>query len=120
MRVDWDSLTNKSISKLGVVSEILFEEIEALDHFVGRVFYDVGLFVALMMWSFGLVWIFFAFAAFTRSERGAFNLGLWALTFPLGVFANCTVQLGDELSSHFFWVVGMVFTVKSRACVIKG
>jgi tellurite resistance protein TehA-like permease len=91
-----------------MVSEVLFEEIEELDHFVGRVFYDLGLFLALMMWAFGLVWLFFAVATVIKTRTFPFNLGWWALTFPLGVFANCTVQLGDELSSTFFWVVGSV------------
>jgi tellurite resistance protein TehA-like permease len=37
-----------------------------------------------------------------------FNIGWWGFTFPLGVFASSTVQMGTELPSRFFNVIGTV------------
>ena len=80
----------------------------------GQIFYAAGILVALIMWGFGLVWLFFAIASLSR-QRFPFNLGWWGFTFPLGVFAFATNQLGKELPSTFFNVLG---TIISLAVVI--
>ncbi|KAF1953555.1 hypothetical protein CC80DRAFT_494452 [Byssothecium circinans] len=76
----------------------------------GQIFYTNGLFIGLVMWGFGIVWLFFAVAAITRS-RFPFNLGWWGFTFPLGVYALATVQISIELPSLFFKVLGTVFSI---------
>lgn len=38
-------------------------------------------------------------------------MGWWGFTFPIGVFAVCTTQFGDELDSKAFRVVGTGLSV---------
>ena len=42
----------------------------------GDVLYIVGWLVALIMWGFAIVWLFFALASITRS-RFPFNMGMF-------------------------------------------
>jgi len=76
----------------------------------GQVLYVIGILVGLLMWGCGLVWLFFAVASITRSKF-PFNLGWWGFTFPLGVYAVATTQLGKELSSRFFNILGTIFSL---------
>ena len=75
----------------------------------GEIFYAMGVLAALVMWGFGLVWLFFALASITRNKF-PFNLGWWGFTFPLGVFATATTTLAKELPSGFFKVLGTIFS----------
>ncbi|OQE44223.1 hypothetical protein PENCOP_c002G04217 [Penicillium coprophilum] len=114
------------IQKLGIAVKRIFPLTGTLSTGSGDTFYDVGFLMALLMWSFGCLWLFFAVAAILRSRKFPFNLGWWAFTFPLGVFTNCTNQLGQEMPSRFFrvlatilavsvvllWIVVSLFTIK--------
>ena len=80
------------------------------DLLAGRIFYINGLFIGIIMWGFGIVWLFFAIASLSRT-RFPFNLGWWGFTFPLGVYATATVQISKELPSAFFKVVGTIFSL---------
>lgn len=71
------------------------------------VLYVVGWLMALIMWGFGLVWLFFALASISRSKF-PFNMGWWGFTFPLGVFTLSTTTIGKEMPSKFFEVLGTV------------
>lgn len=73
----------------------------------GEILYILGWLIATIMWGFGLVWLFFAFASITRSKF-PFNMGWWGFTFPLGVFTTSTTQMAKELPSEFFKVLGTV------------
>jgi tellurite resistance protein TehA-like permease len=75
----------------------------------GDTFYDIGLLIGLLLLSFGCLWQFFAVAAIIRSKKFPFNLGWWAFTFPLGVFTTRTNQLGQEMPSRLFRVLGTVY-----------
>lgn len=79
-----------------------------MDAEAGSIFYTVGFLGALILWSFGLVWLFFALASIVRSKTFPFNIGWWGFTFPLGVFATCTCEMGMELPSKFFRILGTV------------
>lgn len=72
--------------------------------------YVVGFAVAIIMWGYGLVWLFFALASVTRSKF-PFNMGWWGFTFPLGVYTVSTTTIAAELPSTFFKVLGMVFSL---------
>lgn len=74
----------------------------------GDTLYDVGFLLGLFLWAFGSLWLFFAAASIIRSKKFPFNLGWWAFTFPLGVYSTCTCQLGREMPSRFFAVLGTV------------
>ena len=76
----------------------------------GEVLYIVGWLVALIMWGFGLAWLFLAVASISRS-RFPFNMGWWGFTFPIGVFAMSTMTLGREMPSLFFEITGIVSLV---------
>jgi tellurite resistance protein TehA-like permease len=73
----------------------------------GPILYVLGFAIALVMWGFGLVWLFFAVASITRSKF-PFNMGWWGFTFPLGVYAVATTTIAKELPSMFFKVIGTV------------
>ncbi|KAF5027327.1 hypothetical protein F66182_571 [Fusarium sp. NRRL 66182] len=76
----------------------------------GQFFYLSGILTALVLWGFGLVWLFFALATISR-RRFPFSLNWWAFTFPLGVYTVATTTLAQELPSRFFRVLGTIFSV---------
>jgi tellurite resistance protein TehA-like permease len=94
--------------KLGQCAREIFPKTQTLEQASGPTFYTLGFLIALILWSFGLVWLFFALASIVRSKNFPFNIGWWGFTFPLGVFASSTVQMGTELPSRFFNVLGTV------------
>ncbi|RMX79831.1 hypothetical protein D0869_08010 [Hortaea werneckii] len=104
------------IMQLGKVAMTVFRETDSLpaaaSHVLpGEVLYTVGFLVALFLWGFGLVWLFFAVATVYRTPKFPFNMGWWGFTFPLGVYATSTTMLGSELPSAFFRVLGTIFSV---------
>jgi tellurite resistance protein TehA-like permease len=99
---------NNRIQKLGQVSQKIFPQTHTLRPGTGEIFEILGFFVGLLLWSFGLLWLFFAVASILRTRKFPFNLGWWAFTFPLGVYATSTCQLGREMPSRFFRVMGTV------------
>ena len=70
--------------------------------------YVFGWVVALVMWGFAIVWLFFALASISRSKF-PFNMGWWGFTFPLGVLTVSTTTIGKETGSRFFNVLGTVW-----------
>jgi len=78
--------------------------------------YAGGLVTGLILWGLGLCWYTLAFAmtinhVIKKENRtffhpAKFSVGLWALTFPIGVFATATNILATELESPAFRVIG--------------
>lgn len=95
--------------KLGQGAQKLFPQTHTLEGSSGPTFYTVGFLVALLMWAFGFAWLFFASASIVHSRTFPFNIGWWGFTFPLGVYALSTCQLGRELPSRFFSILGTVW-----------
>jgi len=101
------------IMQLGKVAMQLFPKTGTLSSSTtnsGEILYVLGWFVAVIMWGFGLVWLFFAAASISRNKF-PFNMGWWGFTFPLGAFASSTTMMGKELPSRFFNVLGTIFSV---------
>ncbi|KAF9881741.1 wyosine base formation [Colletotrichum karsti] len=73
----------------------------------GEILYFLGIFLALIMWGFALVWLSFALISIATMQKFPFNMGWWGFTFPLGVMATCTGMLAQELDSSFFRVATM-------------
>lgn len=76
--------------------------------------YAVTIPIALVIWGLGLVWLVLAVAFLidlAMVQSLAFNLGFWGFTFPLGVFCTATTQLGKELDSGGFRVLGTVLSL---------
>ncbi len=94
--------------KLGKVAQKVFPQTSTLGATAGDVFYSFGFLIGILLWAFGLVWLTFAVITLLMTKSFPFNMGWWALTFPLGVFTTCTCTLGDELPSRFFSVLGTV------------
>ncbi|KAJ4167701.1 Plasma membrane sulfite pump involved in sulfite metabolism [Fusarium falciforme] len=101
------------IQLLGQVSLKLFKRNNFIPAapMAGQFFYVAGILIALVMWGFGLMWLFFALAALYRRRRFPFNLNWWAFTFPLGVYAVATTTLAQELPSVFFKVLGTILSI---------
>ncbi|KAL6360218.1 hypothetical protein LRP88_05921 [Fusarium phalaenopsidis] len=101
------------IQLLGQVSLKLFKSNNFIPAapLAAQFFYVAGTLIALLMWGFGLMWLFFALAALYRRRRFPFNLNWWAFTFPLGVYAVATTTLAQELPSVFFKVLGTILSV---------
>jgi hypothetical protein len=102
-----------TIMYLGSVSRTVFPQTQFFHDLpvAGDIFFVLGGFIALIMWSFGLTWLCFALASIYKMRPFPFNMGWWGFTFPLGVFAVSTIQFGVQMPSLFFRVLGTVFSV---------
>src|SRR5262249_15026486 len=76
----------------------------------GDILYTLGSMTAIILWGFGLMWLFFAVMSVTR-QKVPFSQGWWAFTFPLGVFAMSTLTMGINLPSKAFQALGTLFGV---------
>ncbi|KPB69596.1 TDT family transporter [Pseudomonas cannabina] len=76
---------------------------------VGTVAAGIGVMVGTLFWGLGLWWMALAVLITARYFRQGlkFNLGWWAFTFPLGVYALATLKLGATLQLGFFDLFGM-------------
>ncbi|KAJ5504959.1 hypothetical protein N7463_007833 [Penicillium fimorum] len=99
------------IQKLGKSAQTIFPKTHTLSESTGEIFYSVGFLIGMLLWAFGVVWLCFAVATLVKTRKFSFNLGWWALTFPLGVFTTCTCTMGQELPSRFFSVLGTILSV---------
>lgn len=72
-----------------------------------------GLFVALVLWGFGIWWMVMAIAFTLRylNEGLPFNMGWWGFTFPLGVYNSATYLLAKETGYFIFLPLGALFTI---------
>ena len=98
------------ILKLGQVSLTVFPTMNTLIPSAGQTIYVIGFLTALLMWGFGLAWLFWALASFGRS-KSQFNMGWWSIVFATSVFTGSTIALGQEMTSRFFNVLGTVSLV---------
>ncbi|KAI0439142.1 voltage-dependent anion channel-domain-containing protein [Xylaria telfairii] len=76
----------------------------------GEILYTLGYMTAIILWGFGLMWLFFVVMSVTR-QKVPFGQGWWAFTSPLGVFAMSTLTMGINLPSKAFQALGTLFGV---------
>lgn len=105
-----------AIMQLGKVALELFPDTQSLPEteqslLAGKILYTSGFLIAIVMWGFGLVWLFFAIASIAITPKFPFNMGWWGFIFPLGVYTVSTLTLGEEISSAFFNILGTAFSV---------
>lgn len=102
-----------AITYLGHVSRRVFPATRFFSDLpvAGDIFFINGVFIALIMWAFGLTWLCFALASIYKSRPFPFNMGWWGFTFPLGVMALSTMELGNIFPSLFFKILGTIFAV---------
>lgn len=98
------------IMQLGKVAAKVFPETKTLHPMAGEMLYVLGWFIAIVLWGFGLAWLFFAVASIARTKF-PFNMGWWGFTFPIGVFTMATISFAQELPSAFFRILGTVLAV---------
>ncbi|ONM45140.1 C4-dicarboxylate ABC transporter [Halopseudomonas pachastrellae] len=80
---------------------------------VGAVAQGLGVIGGLLLWGLGLWWLLLALLILGRYLRDGipFNLGWWAFTFPLGVYALATLKLAEVLQLAFFSLFGQALVV---------
>ncbi|KAJ2785544.1 Plasma membrane sulfite pump involved in sulfite metabolism [Coemansia javaensis] len=74
---------------------------------LGATMYHLGVVAALLAWGSAAFWALHAVLSVAYQRRTApipFNIGWWALVFPLGVFASLTADLGEALDMRAFGV----------------
>ncbi|EGX92895.1 C4-dicarboxylate transporter/malic acid transport protein, putative [Cordyceps militaris CM01] len=76
-----------------------------------EILYVLGVFLALVMWGFALLWVSFALISLATTAHFPFNMGWWGFTFPLGVWGTCTSLLAANLDSQFFKVATMIISL---------
>lgn len=91
--------------QLGIIAVKIFDETGTLIPNTGETFFVVGVLVALVMWEFGLMWLFFALASIARS-RFPFNIGWWAFTFPIGIYTFLEARNMPECVVQRIWAMG--------------
>lgn len=77
---------------------------------VGAMAHGLGVVAATLLWGCGVWWLLLAVLVTARYLRTGlpFNLGWWAFTFPLGVYALATLKLGALFGHPFFDMMGTV------------
>lgn len=110
----YEQANDCSILYLGSISIKLFDSTDTLPAargIAGPILYVAGFMIAFLFWGFGLVWLILALGSIYKARPFPFNMGWWGFTFPLGVFAGSTIQIGEELPSMAFKVFGTVSIV---------
>ena len=84
---------------------------------VGMIAQGVGLLAGVLLWGFGLWWLFLAILITIRYFRAGvpFNLGWWGYTFPLGVYTLATLRRGSALHLSVFTVAEAVLATALAA-----
>ncbi|KAL4791362.1 voltage-dependent anion channel [Aspergillus venezuelensis] len=100
--------------KLGKAAQTIFPQTGTLEEIAGPTLRTLGFLVGLILWAFGLVWLFFASASIAKCKTFPFNIGWWGFLFPIGAYALCTSLIGEELPSTFFRVLGTIISL----CVV--
>ncbi|EFI28121.1 C4-dicarboxylate transporter/malic acid transporter [Coprinopsis cinerea okayama7 len=80
----------------------------------GQIVFAVCFCASFLLWSMGTCWILisiFTIIVVVRSDGEIpFTLTYWGSVFPNGVYALCTVQLGEVMGSPFFNYLGVIWS----------
>ncbi len=84
---------------------------------VGDVAFGAGILGAILLWGYGAWWLILALlkTAHYLGRGMPFNLGWWALTFPVAVYALATLALGRVTGFGLFSVTGGILVVALSA-----
>ena len=83
----------------------------------GSVAAGAGAVGGLLLWGYGVWWLAMGVLVTLRYLRDGlpFNLGWWAYTFPVGVYAVATLRLASTLHASVFAVFGGVLVLALAA-----
>ena len=76
--------------------------------------YACSMVIALFMMGLGVFWMTLAIGSVVKTYKSTwipFNLGFWALTFPIGTMASAAIMLAKELDSNALRGFGMFFAM---------
>lgn len=96
---------------LGQTCLEVFPKTDIIHPLAGPIFYSLGILWACMLWGFAFVWLGLAVITVYYTKRFEFNLGWWALTFPVALFASVSIKMGETIPSRFFRIVGAIVAV---------
>ena len=71
------SLGGYAIMRSGKVALDVFPKTHTIHELAGPFAYNFGVFVALILWAFALLWLFLAVATISHQKRFPFNMGWW-------------------------------------------
>ena len=80
---------------------------------VGQTILAICICFAYILWCTGLAWITMSLFVIARRARRLprFCITYWSIVFPNGVFALCSLALGDALNSRFFRGFGAAWSI---------
>ena len=96
---------------LGQTCLNILPKMQIIDPLAGVVFYSLGVLCAIMLWGFASLWLGLAVFTVCYTRRFEFNLGWWAFTFPVALFASVSIKIGEIIASRFFRVFGAIVAV---------
>jgi tellurite resistance protein TehA-like permease len=96
---------------LGQTCLDVFPKTHVIHPQAGIVFYGLGVLWAFVLWGFASLWFGLAIITVYYTRRFEFNLGWWACTFPVALFASVSIKIGEVVPSKFFRVVGAILVV---------
>lgn len=84
---------------------------------VGQILHGAGIVGSLILLGFGLWWLGLAILTTLHHRRVLpFNLGWWALTFPLGVYSFAILNLAEQL--QMAWIYGFAYGLSTALLVL--
>ena len=88
-------------------------ELFPLRELAGQTFFAICICFAFILWCTGLAWIIVSLFVIARRARRLprFCIAYWSIVFPNGVFALCSLGLGDALNSRFFRGFGAAWSI---------
>lgn len=96
---------------LGQTCMDIFPKTHTINPIAGGLFYSLGVLSALVLWGFASLWFGLAVITVYYTKRFKFNLGWWASTFPVALFASISIKMSEVIPSKFFKVVGAILVV---------
>ncbi len=78
---------------------------------IGRLAESTGVIGACILWGYGLWWLVIAILTTLHYMRQGlpFNMGWWAFTFPIGIYALATLTLARVTGVELFAILGAIF-----------
>jgi tellurite resistance protein TehA-like permease len=70
--------------------------------------------ISMTLWAMGFMWLCLALLGVQdvyRHSRIPFEVTFWGLIFPNGVYALCSIELGQVLDSKFFRIFGAIYAI---------